>query len=101
MGAQIELNKKREAEVGKLRKDIEETNIQQESIMSNLKRKHQDAIQEMSEQIDQLAKMKSKIDKDKAHIINEMNDARAAVDEVMRAQASADKSNKNLSSTLT
>merc|ERR1719384_643304 len=69
--------------------------------MSNLKRKHQDAIQEMSEQIDQLAKMKSKIDKDKAHIINEMNDARAAADEVMRAQASADKSNKNLSSTLT
>ena len=31
--AQIELNKKREAEVGKLRKDIEETNIQQESIL--------------------------------------------------------------------
>merc|ERR1719304_122525 len=86
--AQIELNKKREAEVGKLRKDIEETNIQQESILSNLKRKHQDAIQEMSEQIDQLQKMKSKIDKDKAHIINEINDARAAVDEVMRAQAS-------------
>merc|ERR1712180_341080 len=85
--AQIELNKKREAEVGKLRKDIEETNIQQESILSNLRRKHQDAIQEMTEQIDQLQKMKSKIDKDKSHIINEMNDARAAADEVMRAQA--------------
>merc|ERR1712042_350372 len=51
--AQIELNKKREAEVAKLRKDIEETNIQQESILGNLKRKHQDAIQEMTEQIDQ------------------------------------------------
>ena len=31
--AQIELNKKREAEVGKLRKDLEEANIQQESII--------------------------------------------------------------------
>jgi len=98
--AQIELNKKREAEVGKLRKDIEETNIQQESILSNLRRKHQDAIQEMTEQIDQLQKMKSKIDKDKAHIINEMNDARAAADEVMRAQASSDKTNKNLGAAL-
>jgi len=31
--AQIELNKKREAEVEKLRKDLEEANIQQESII--------------------------------------------------------------------
>jgi len=98
--AQIELNKKREAEVGKLRKDIEETNIQQESVLGNLKRKHQDAIQEMSEQIDQLQKMKSKIEKDKSHILNEINDARAATDEVVRAQSSADKSIKSLSGTL-
>merc|ERR1712212_203285 len=95
--AQIELNKKREAEVGKLRKDIEETNIQQESILGNLMRKHQDATQEMTEQIDQLQKMKSKIDKDKSHIIN---DARPATDEVMRAQASSDKSNKSLLNTF-
>merc|ERR1719204_938676 len=98
--AQVELNKKREAEVAKLRKDIEETNIQQESILGSLKRKHQDAIQEMTEQIDQLQKMKSKIDKDKSKIINETADARAATDEVMRAQSSADKSNKNLLSGL-
>merc|ERR1712088_633844 len=64
--AQVELNKKREAEVGKLRKDLEEAHIQQESTMMNLKRKHQDAVAEMSEQIDQLAKMKSKIEKDKS-----------------------------------
>jgi len=76
--AQIELNKKRENEVTKLRRDIEETNIQTDSILGNLKRKHQDAIQEMQEQIDQLMKMKSKIDKDKSHIINECGDARSA-----------------------
>merc|ERR1719285_1181626 len=37
--AQVELNKKREAEVQKLRKDVEAANIQQESILANLKRK--------------------------------------------------------------
>merc|ERR1719187_1058600 len=98
--AQIELNKKRENEVTKLRRDLEETNIQQESILGNLKRKHQDAVQEMTEQIDQLQKMKAKIDKDKLHIINECNDARSAAEEVARATASADKSNKNLMANL-
>jgi myosin heavy chain 6/7 len=94
--AQIELNKKRDAEVQKLRKDLEEVNIQHESILQSLKKKHQDAIQEMSEQIDQLSKMKAKIEKDKSKIQHEIADARAATDEIGRAKASSEKSNKNL-----
>ena len=58
--AQIELNKKRESEVTKMRKDLEEANIQRDATITSLKRKQQDAIAEMSEQIDQLAKMKAK-----------------------------------------
>merc|ERR1712062_614243 len=61
--AQVELNKKREAEVGKLRKDLEEAHIQHESTLMNLKKKHQDAVSEMSEQIDTLSNMKAKIEK--------------------------------------
>merc|ERR1712112_155279 len=98
--AQVELNKKREAEVQKLRKDVEEANIQQESILGNLKRKQADAIAEMTEQIDALGKMKSKIEKDKVAIMNEISDARAATDEVVRAQASADSANKKMVETL-
>merc|ERR1712172_398010 len=98
--AQVELNKKRESEVNKLRKDVEEANIQQESILSNLKRKQGDATAEMTEQIDALGKMKSKIEKDKVLIMNEIADARAATDEVMRAQASSDMSNKKMLETL-
>merc|ERR1712001_329539 len=98
--AQVELNKKREAEVNKLRKDVEEANIQQESVLANLKRKQGDASAEMTEQIDALGKMKSKIEKDKVLIMNEIADARAATDEVMRAQASADMSNKKMLETL-
>merc|ERR1712241_509777 len=98
--AQVELNKKREAEVQKLRKDLEEAHIQQEATMINLKRKHQDAVAEMSEQIDQLAKMKAKIEKDKSQINHEVVDIRAATDEVTRSKASAEKSNKNLISQL-
>merc|ERR1739844_506379 len=94
--AQIELNKKREAEVGKLRKDLEEAHIQQEATLISLKKKHQDAIAEMSEQIEQLNRMKAKIDKDKTHIMHEIADIRATTDEVGRSKGSAEKSHKNL-----
>merc|ERR1712218_390298 len=80
--AQVELNKKREAEVGKLRKDLEEANIQHETPLISLKKKHQDAVAEMSEQIDQLSKMKGRIEKDRNQIMHEISDVRAATDEI-------------------
>merc|ERR1711884_262017 len=94
--AQVELNKKREAEVQKLRKDLEEANIQHESTLMGLKKKHQDAVSEMAEQIDQLSKMKAKIEKDKSSLVHEIQDVRSATDEIGRSKASAEKSNKNL-----
>merc|ERR1739844_306330 len=98
--AQVELNKKREAEVGKLRKDLEEANIQHETTLISLKKKHQDAVAEMSEQIDQLSKMKAKIEKDKSNLMHETADVRAATDEIGRSKASAEKSNKGLLGSL-
>merc|ERR1712111_246662 len=98
--AQRELNKKREAEVQRMRKDLEEAAIQQEATMTNLKRKHQDAVAEMSEQIDQLSKMKGKIEKDRNQIMHEISDVRAATDEIGRSKASAEKANKTLVNTL-
>lgn len=58
--AQIELNKKREAEMSKLRRDLEEANIQHEATLANLRKKHNDAVVEMGDQIDQLNKLKTK-----------------------------------------
>ena len=94
--AQVELNKKRENEVQRLRKDLEEANIQHDATMMNLKKKHQDANAEMSEQIDQLTKMKAKIEKDKGQIMLEIQDVRAACDEIQKSKASVERSNKNL-----
>merc|ERR1719340_59764 len=98
--AQVELNKKRENEIAKLRKDMEEANIQHESILAGLKKKQGDAIGEMNEQVDQLQKMKAKIDKDKTVIMHEIQDTRAAADEVNRSKASLEKSAKSLQGTL-
>merc|ERR1712121_65625 len=94
--AQIELNKKRESEVTKLRKDLEECVIQHEATLVSLKKKQADSISEMSEQMDQLNKMKAKVTKDCGQIMNEIGDVRAATDEVARSKASAEKSHGQL-----
>merc|ERR1711962_234742 len=98
--AQIELNKKRESEVSKLRKDLEECQIQHEATLISLKKKQADSVSEMSEQMDQLNKMKAKVAKDCGQIMNEIGDVRAATDEVARSKASAEKSHSALVSNL-
>ena len=58
--AQMELNKKREQELLKLRRDLEEQSLQNESQVSSLRKKAQDASNEMADQIDQLQKVKQR-----------------------------------------
>ncbi|GLH07674.1 Myosin heavy chain, muscle [Gryllus bimaculatus] len=98
--AQIELNKKREAELSKLRRDLEEANIQHESTLANLRKKHNDAVAEMGEQIDQLNKLKAKAEKDKAQFAAELNDLRAGVDHLGNEKAAAEKVAKQLQHNL-
>jgi myosin heavy chain 6/7 len=98
--AQIELNKKRETEILKMRKDLEECNIQHESTLLSLRKKHQDAITEMSEQCDQLNKMKVKIEKDKLAVRMQLDDTKAATDHVSHERAVADKNLKALQGQL-
>ena len=57
---QIEVNKKREAELQKLRRDLEETHLQSEAALGAARKKQQDSQNELTEQIDQLQKNKQK-----------------------------------------
>nr|XP_008196519.1 PREDICTED: myosin heavy chain, muscle isoform X9 [Tribolium castaneum] len=98
--AQIELNKKREAELAKLRRDLEESNIQHESTLANLRKKHNDAVSEMGEQIDQLNKLKAKAEKEKAAYFGELNDLRASVDHLANEKAAVEKVSKQLQQQL-
>merc|ERR1712198_97991 len=94
--AQIELNKKREAEIGKLRRDLEEAHIQNEALVVGLKKKNSDATSEMSEQIDQLNKMKQKIEKEKHAKRLQIDEVRAAMDVIANEKANLEKQNKLL-----
>ncbi|XP_011192492.1 myosin heavy chain, muscle isoform X10 [Zeugodacus cucurbitae] len=98
--AQIELNKKREAELSKLRRDLEEANIQHESTLANLRKKHNDAVAEMAEQVDQLNKLKAKAEKEKNEYYGQLNDLRAGVDHLANEKAAQEKIAKQLQHTL-
>ncbi|XP_054741846.1 myosin heavy chain, muscle isoform X8 [Anastrepha obliqua] len=98
--AQIELNKKREAELSKLRRDLEEANIQHESTLANLRKKHNDAVAEMAEQVDQLNKLKAKAEKEKNEYYAQLNDLRAGVDHLSNEKAAQEKIAKQLQHTL-
>lgn len=54
------MNKKREAELQKLRRDLEEAHLSGETQLSALRKKQQDTANELSEQLDHQLKAKQK-----------------------------------------
>ncbi|KAI3381133.1 hypothetical protein SNEBB_007545 [Seison nebaliae] len=94
--AQIEINKKREAELVKLRRDLEEANMQHDATAQQLRKKHQDAVNEMGEQIDQLQKLKNRLEKEKSDIKAEYEDLMAQLEHVNKGKAAAEKLSKQL-----
>ncbi|VDD85927.1 unnamed protein product [Enterobius vermicularis] len=99
--AQIEMNKKREAEVAKLRRDIEEANMNHEGQLVALRKKHADAVAELSDQLDQIQKQRQKIEKEKAQIVQEAEGYAAQLDNETAAKASNEKLVKQLEVQLT
>merc|ERR1712142_1233121 len=91
---QIELNKKRESELAKLKAELEESNIAHEGTLAALRQKHNNNMAEMGEQIDGLNKMKAKSEKDKAGMERDLQEARAALDESMRDRANHERNGK-------
>ena len=58
--AQVEVNKKREAELQRMKRDLEEQQLQHEQAIQGFKKKSQDMQNELNDQLDQLSKVKSK-----------------------------------------
>merc|ERR1712088_506090 len=91
---QIELNKKREQELAKLKAELEESNIAHEGTLAALRQKHNNNMAEMGESIDGLNKMKAKSEKDKAGMERDLQEARSGLDEAMRERANHERNGK-------
>ncbi|KAI1720615.1 myosin head (motor domain) domain-containing protein [Ditylenchus destructor] len=94
--AQMEINKKREAELAKLRRDLEENNLNHETQLGALRKKHNDAVAELTDQLEQMQKLKVKVEKDKQQIQRELEDATQTADSELRSRQEAEKVIKNL-----
>jgi len=91
---QIELNKKREAELAKLKGELEESNIAHEGTLAALRQKHNNNMAELGEQIDGLNKNKAKSEKDKSGMERDLQEARQGLDEAMRERANHERNGK-------
>merc|ERR1719449_363200 len=74
---QVELNKKREAELARLKGELEELNIAHEGTLAALRMKHNNTMADLGEQIDSLSANKTKSEKDKANMELDLRDSRA------------------------
>merc|ERR1719245_1568344 len=91
---QVELNKKREAELAKLKADLEEANIAHEGTLAALRQKHNNSMSDLGEQIDTINKNKAKSEKDKAGMERDLQETRGGLEEAMRDRANMEKNCK-------
>ncbi|KAL2091250.1 hypothetical protein ACEWY4_013513 [Coilia grayii] len=94
--AQIEMNKKREAEFQKLRHDLEESTLQHESTAAALRKKQADSVAELGEQIDNLQRVKQKLEKEKSEYKMEIDDLSSNMESVAKAKANYEKQCRTL-----
>ncbi|KAE8581911.1 hypothetical protein XENTR_v10019867 [Xenopus tropicalis] len=98
--AQIEMNKKREAEFQKLRRDLEESTLQHEATSAALRKKHADSVAELGEQIDNLQRVKQKLEKEKSELKMEIDDLASNLENVSKSKANLEKLSRVLEDQL-
>lgn len=77
---QYEVNKKRDTELGKLRKLLEDVHLESEETAHLLRKKHQEIVTDFQDQIDQLTKTKQRVEKEKAKFQQEVYELLAQVE---------------------
>ncbi|XP_063075194.1 myosin-7-like isoform X1 [Engraulis encrasicolus] len=89
--AQIEMNKKREAEFQKLRRDLEEATMHHETTAATLRKKQSDSVADLGEQIDNLQRVKQKLEKEKSELRLELDDVISNMEHVVKTKANLEK----------
>ncbi|KAI4893120.1 hypothetical protein NFI96_020629 [Prochilodus magdalenae] len=98
--AQIEMNKKREAEFQKLRRDLEEATLQHEATAATLRKKQADSVAELGEQIDNLQRIKQKLEKEKSELKLELDDVVSSMEHIVKSKTNLEKVSRTLEDQL-
>lgn len=89
--AQIEMNKKREAEFQKMRRDLEEATLQHEATAGTLRKKNADTVADLGEQIDNLQRVKQKLEKEKSELRLELDDVVSNMEQIIKTKVNKQK----------
>uniref|UniRef100_A0A3Q3QSL7 Myosin-7 n=1 Tax=Monopterus albus TaxID=43700 RepID=A0A3Q3QSL7_MONAL len=98
--AQIEMNKKREAEFLKLRRDLEEATLQHEATAATLRKKQADSVADLGEQIDNLQRVKQKLEKEKSELRMELDDVVSNMEQLVKSKTTSEKTCRTLEDQL-
>ena len=82
----MDVNKKREAELQRLRRDLEESSVQSEALAVSLRKRHGDAMAELSEQCEALQRARAKLEKEKQNLRMEVDELVASLDNLQKAK---------------
>lgn len=99
--SQFEINKKRDTELLKLRRLLEDVHIESEETAAILKKKHQEIVVDFQDQIDTLAKCKSRAEKEKSKFQAEVYELLAQVETVNKERLISVKHAERLEVTIT
>ncbi|XP_072259362.1 myosin-3-like [Pyxicephalus adspersus] len=97
---QLELNQKREAEFQKMRRDLEEMSLQHEAMVATLRKKQADNAAEFGEQIDNLQRVKQKLEKEKSEMRMEIDDINSNLENISKGKANLEKMCRTLEDQL-
>ncbi|XP_061545097.1 myosin heavy chain, fast skeletal muscle-like [Phycodurus eques] len=97
---QIEMNKKREAEFLKLRRDLEESTLQHEATAAALRKKQADSVAELGEQLDNLQRVKQKLEKEKGEYKMEIDDLSSNMENISKSKTNLEKMCRTLEDQL-
>ena len=78
--SQLDINRKREAEMAKLRKLLEEVHTESEQQIHTLRTKHQTSMMELQEQIERMSRDKEKVVKEKGVMKTEISELYAQIE---------------------
>merc|ERR1712213_171018 len=97
---QLDINRKREAEMAKLRKLLEDVHMESEQSIHLLKKKHQEAMMELQEQIESMSKTKEKVVKEKSKMSTEISELLAHIEVLNQEKITMKKSCEKLEITI-
>eukprot|EP00061_Rhincodon_typus_P002680 g18198.t1 len=83
---EIEMNKKRESELLRLRRELEEATLQSESTAAALRKKHGDTVVEITEQYENLQRIRLKTEKEKQSMKLELDNMTLTIDSLQKAK---------------